>query len=66
MNDGFGLIVAFCVIAGIIHGILKTRNKQPILTDNEPINEDLIEDSEGDGLFFSEPLFPPEFEDIED
>ena len=68
--DGFGLIVAFCVIAGLIHGILKSHNKRqnkPILNDNEEINDDLTEDSEADGLMlFDDVMFPPELEDIED
>jgi hypothetical protein len=43
MNDGFGILIAFCVLFGIIHGYLKTHGKKPMLADNKPIHTDLEE-----------------------
>jgi len=66
--DGFGILMFLSISAGVILGLIKSysqRNQQPKpIEDNE---ENLtIEDSEGDGLFLDDPLFPPEFDDIED
>ena len=68
MNDGFGLLIFFTVILGLLWGMIKGSSKQPIEPVKKPkrakkrtVKEDLsLDDSEGDGLFFNEPLFPPD------
>ena len=70
VDDGFGIIVGFSILLGVVLGLVNAysqRNQQqePVETDSEEILA--IEDSEGDGLMlFDDPLFPPEFEDLED
>jgi len=77
-GDGLGILVFFTFIAGtlwFIIGEFKNRKKKPktsILPISEAISDDSedrelnLEDSEGDGLFFDEPLFPPELDDLGD
>jgi hypothetical protein len=42
LNDGFGVLIAFCILFGIIHGYLKTHQKQ------QPNPTEINEDSEFD------------------
>jgi hypothetical protein len=72
-DNGLGFIIMLSVILGVIWGELKTRTKPKPINDKiehrtkRKIEEDLsLEDSEGDGLFFDEPLFPPEFPEFDE
>jgi hypothetical protein len=70
------LFVVFCAFINGLINQLRNRKKQPKISVNKPIvNEKLDpeeereerelsrEDSEGDGLFLGDPLFPEEFEE---
>jgi hypothetical protein len=71
-GDGFGVIICFTVVAGILIGELhwqRIKNKPVEIRAKTTEKEDReisLEDSEGDGLFFGEPLFPPEIDDLDD
>jgi hypothetical protein len=68
---GFCLVVLLAFIQGLIEQF-RNRNKKPktstkpiVSNESEEDKEDRelsSEDSEGDGLFFGDPLFPPEFD----
>jgi hypothetical protein len=71
-NDGLGFLIGFSVLVGLIWGILKGRKQskrgnERAKTDDNEEQELSREDSEFDGaILFDEPLFPPEFDDLED
>ena len=70
-SDGFGILVSLSIIVGVILATIRAiinRNKpqettvaQPKINDKD--NELNKEDSEGDGLFLGDPMFPEEFDD---
>ena len=72
-NDGFGILIFLSFFVGFVLAMLRlalNRNKQPKTTISQPIisneseeNRETEEDSQGDGLFLDDPLFPEEFDD---
>jgi hypothetical protein len=70
--DGFGILVLFYFIGGLLLGILRSPEShdatpKPVQRAKpDDVDELSIEDSEVDGLFFGEPLFPSELTDMED
>lgn len=76
----FGFVLLMVILIGIaflraIFGIHPASGNQTnskiaeeeIRQEDDHLNEDSIEDSEGDGLMlFDDPMFPPEFDDEDD
>jgi hypothetical protein len=68
------LLYLFAIFCAFIKGSIEQmgKNKKPKKGNSKPMVSDKEEqelsheDSEGDGLFFDDPLFPPEFDDEDD
>ena len=76
-SDGFGILMLFTFFAGIALGEIRWRQIK-----NKPIDKpvkhrkkrkekddtlsDLTDDSEGDGLFLDDPIFPEDFDGEDD